>query len=81
MIRHAKETGRDGSVGTDPSMISGRQSDSKMLGVSDIYIAASRIFPISKQKDLPPRRFAQFIHLGETTRLVGVSTKQSVSVN
>jgi hypothetical protein len=54
MIRHAEEIGGEGFVGRYPSMIPGGQSDSKMFGASDISVAASRISPISRQRDLPP---------------------------
>ena len=54
-----------------------------MLGVSDIYVATSRIFPISRQKDLPHAEICLVIHLGATAnRLFGAhSTEQSVTVN
>jgi hypothetical protein len=83
MIRHAKKIGRDGIVGTDPSMISGRQGDIKMLGVGDISMTASTIFPISREKDLSYAEIRLVIHLGATaTRLVGEPlTEQSVAVN
>jgi hypothetical protein len=69
--------------GWSHSLISGKRRDSKMLGDSDIYVAASKIFPISRQEDLSNAGIRLVIHLGAiATRLVGVSsTEQSVTVN
>ena len=70
-------------VGTDPSIIFVRQSNRKMLRVSDIYVAASTISLISREKDLSHAEIRLVIHLGATTaRLLGVRlTEQSVTVN
>jgi hypothetical protein len=80
MIRHAEGMGRDGIVGTDPSIIFVRQSNSKMLRVSDIYVAASTIFLISREKDLSHAEIRLVIHLGATTARLRL-TEQSVTVN
>jgi hypothetical protein len=58
MIRHAGKIGRDGIVGTDPSMTSRSQRDSKMLGVSDIYLATGRFSPYPDRRIFHMRRFA-----------------------
>jgi hypothetical protein len=83
MIRHAKKIGCDGIVGTDPCMISGRQGYIKMLGVGDISVTASTIFPISMGKDLSHAEIRLVIQLGATAaRLVCEPlTEQSVAVN
>ena len=71
MIRHAKKIGRDGIVGTDPSMIFERQGD---------IMTASTIFPISREKDLSHAEIRLVIQPGAAaTRLVGEPlTQQSV---
>ncbi len=69
--------------GWSHSLISGRRGDSKMLGASDIYLAASKIFLISRQEDLSNAGICLVIHLGAiAARLLGWrSTEQSVTVN
>ncbi len=83
MIRPTKETDHDGVVGTRPSIISGRQINSKMRGVSDIYVAAGAISLILRQKDLSHAGFRLATFVGATmARMVGpASTEQSVTVN
>jgi hypothetical protein len=82
MIRPTKETDHDGVVGTRPSIISGRQINSKMRGVSD-NVAAGAISLILRQKDLSHAGFRLATFVGATmARMVGpASTEQSVTVN
>jgi hypothetical protein len=82
MIRHAGKIGRDGIVGTDPSMISRSQYQQDAWRERHLC-GDQRIFPISRQKDLPHAEIRLVIHLGATAnRLIGArSTEQSVTVN
>jgi hypothetical protein len=82
MIRHAGKIGRDGIVGTDPSMISRSQYQQDAWRERHLC-GDQQIFPISRQKDLPHAEIRLVIHLGATAnRLIGArSTEQSVTVN
>ena len=82
MIRHAGKIGRDGIVGTDPSMISRSQHQQDAWRERHLC-GDQKICPISRQKDLPHAEIRLVIHLGATAnRLIGArSTEQSVTVN
>jgi hypothetical protein len=82
MIRHAAKIGRDGTVGTDPSMIS--RSQHQQDAWRERYLCGHRqTFPISRPKDLPHAEIRLVIHIGATAnRLIGARpNEQSVTVN
>jgi hypothetical protein len=64
-------------------MITGRRGDSETVGVSNICVAGSTMFPISREEDLSHAGIHVLIHFGATPiRPVGVrSTEQSATVN
>jgi hypothetical protein len=80
MIQHAGKIGRDGIVGTDPSMIS--RSQHQQDAWRERHLCGDQQI-ISRQKDLPHAEIRLVIHLGATAnRLIGArSTEQSVTVN
>jgi hypothetical protein len=57
MIRRAGKIGRDGIVGTDPSLIS-RSQHRQDAWLSDIYVATSRFSPYPGRRIFHMRRSA-----------------------